>query len=303
MMKMTATGDSILLQGYPEEGYPGLEEIKAYIAKGEARFGNLETNITDWDDDGTTALVNNGTDVAQRLDPGVALADATVGMVIAANGKAYNTVALANTYSTAVAIIAYKGDGEANSSYNTGLAIALNDANDGNTCQWWTTSGTTCVASNSTLSSIISDLKGIEYTNTLANGTCPTTGHDHAAAKAARDYKYDASVDDPGAHPSNTSQWFLPTIGQWKLMLEAINKSMDESFNKTLSTSEQNVFKYTQFATWFSDRGGTNFKANNYWSSVECSEGFAWTMSFYYGFTNVNYKGSTDDYVRPVLAF
>ena len=49
MMKMTATGDSILLQGYPEEGYPGLEEIQAYIAKGEARFGNLETNITDWD--------------------------------------------------------------------------------------------------------------------------------------------------------------------------------------------------------------------------------------------------------------
>ena len=48
-MKMTATGDSILIQGYPEGGYPGFEEVKAYIGKGEARFGNLETCITDWD--------------------------------------------------------------------------------------------------------------------------------------------------------------------------------------------------------------------------------------------------------------
>lgn len=49
MMKMTATGDSILIQGYPEDGYPGLSEIQDYIAKGDARFGNLETCITFWD--------------------------------------------------------------------------------------------------------------------------------------------------------------------------------------------------------------------------------------------------------------
>lgn len=48
-MTMTATGDSILIQGYQEGGYPGFEAVRDYIAKGQARFGNLETCITNWD--------------------------------------------------------------------------------------------------------------------------------------------------------------------------------------------------------------------------------------------------------------
>lgn len=47
-MTMTATGDTILIQGFPEEGYPGLQKIRSYIAKGQARFGNLETCVTQW---------------------------------------------------------------------------------------------------------------------------------------------------------------------------------------------------------------------------------------------------------------
>lgn len=48
-MTITGTGDSILIQGYPEEGYEGLRAVKAFIARGQARFGNLETCVTDWD--------------------------------------------------------------------------------------------------------------------------------------------------------------------------------------------------------------------------------------------------------------
>ena len=48
-MTMTATGDSILVQGYQEGGYPGFHEVRDYIAKGQAKFGNLEICITDWD--------------------------------------------------------------------------------------------------------------------------------------------------------------------------------------------------------------------------------------------------------------
>ncbi len=47
-MTMTATGDSILIQGYQEGGYPGFHEVRDYLAKGQARFGNLETCVTDW---------------------------------------------------------------------------------------------------------------------------------------------------------------------------------------------------------------------------------------------------------------
>lgn len=48
-MTMTAAGDSILIQGYPEGGYAGFDEIRAYLAKGEATFGNLESCLTNWD--------------------------------------------------------------------------------------------------------------------------------------------------------------------------------------------------------------------------------------------------------------
>ena len=46
---LTATGDSILNAGYQEGGYPGFKEVCDYIAKGQARFGNLETCVTNWD--------------------------------------------------------------------------------------------------------------------------------------------------------------------------------------------------------------------------------------------------------------
>ena len=48
-MTITAAGDSILIQGYQKGGYPGFSEVRDYIAKGQARIGNLETCVTDWD--------------------------------------------------------------------------------------------------------------------------------------------------------------------------------------------------------------------------------------------------------------
>ena len=47
-MKITATGDAILTQGYKKGGYEGQEILQNYIAKGDAKFGNLEICITDW---------------------------------------------------------------------------------------------------------------------------------------------------------------------------------------------------------------------------------------------------------------
>jgi len=218
-------------------------------------------------------------------DPGIALSSATVGMVIATNGKAYTNASTANTYSTAAAIIAYKGNGENNSSYNTGLAIALADVSD--THKWYTENSGTCVAQNSDFNTIISDLKGIEYTNKLASATCGS-GHVHAAAQQAKNYSVTT--------PTGCSQWFLPTIGQWKLMLEAMKGS------GTLSTSSQDAFKAAAFATFFSTAGGTNFQASSYWSSVECYTYGAWSMYFLHGYA-LAFSKSNAYYVRPVLAF
>lgn len=40
-----------------------------------------------------------------------------------------------------------------------------------------------------------------------------------------------------------------------------------------------------------------------YWSSTEHSGNHAWELGLTLGYRNFNYKGSTNDYVRPVLAF
>lgn len=219
-------------------------------------------------------------------DPGISLASATVGMVIATNGKAYTNVSTANTYSTAAAIIAYKGNGENNSSYNTGLAIALADVSG--THAWYTANSGTCVAQNSTIGTIISDLKGIEYTNKLANATCGS-GHVHAAAQQAKNYSV--------ATPTGCSQWFLPTIGQWNLMVKAMcGKSAD------LTTSTNNDYKADQFNTKITAAGGTGVQASGYWSSVECNANYAWYMYFNNGDANGSSKYYAI-YVRPVLAF
>lgn len=53
-LKITATGDSILTQGYCEGGYEGQKLLQDFIGKGDARFGNLEICITDWNAWGST---------------------------------------------------------------------------------------------------------------------------------------------------------------------------------------------------------------------------------------------------------
>ena len=44
-MKITVTGDSILLKEIPE-GYTAFEEIRDYICQGDVRINNLEMTIT-----------------------------------------------------------------------------------------------------------------------------------------------------------------------------------------------------------------------------------------------------------------
>ena len=86
-----------------------------------------------------------------------------------------------------IAVVAYLGNGDANTSYTKGLAIALKDA--GSVVWGGYNTSAVCTARDGTVSNLLNDLKGIEYTNKLYSGEC---GHnDHAAAKSAKDFKYD----------------------------------------------------------------------------------------------------------------
>ena len=231
---------------------------------------------------------------------GSALSSATVGQIICSHGKAHAaTTGALSCGGTKVAIVAYKGsagtaDKSTGSGSYVGLAIAMADVSG--THAWYTANEGTCITNgqSSTVGTAIGTTgdfgKGIDNTNRLATAACGS-GHVHAAAQAAKNY------ESTVAHPSGTSQWFLPTMYQWNLMVKAMTgKSTD------LTTSTNNDYKADGFNTKITAAGGTGVQANGYWSSVECTTSNGWYMRFSNGDALSPNKANTY-YVRPVLAF
>lgn len=77
---------------------------------------------------------------ATAYDPGISLASATVGMLVASNGKAYTSANYSTTYGTAVAVVGYKSGSNGyaialvNSSSQTWNEITNNGANKNTDC-------------------------------------------------------------------------------------------------------------------------------------------------------------------------
>ncbi len=242
---------------------------------------------------------------------GVALADATVGMIIAENGKAYTVDNYDASFGKKVAVVAYTGaagrvDSSDGSSGYHGLAIALNDANDGQPCQYFTRGGYQCLE-NYGLKSGEFYGKGIDNTNKLAGGC--GAGHFHAAAQVAKEYKYDASVA-AGAHPTGTSQWFLPTLYQWDLIV----KGMCGDYGDLGGWSSSNDhYTAANFNVKITAAGGTGVKIRTssdyvfrywYWASLESGDkNGAHAIDFYMGRSHNIYKTEDQVLVRPVIAF
>lgn len=189
-----------------------------------------------------------------------------VGRVIGADGKIYDNATAASTASTtAVAIIAYVGnDAETNTTYNHGLALALADANGGNKAAWSSVAANCLGKQYGSWDDPTVDMSGIANTDILVSD-----GHDHDAASAARNY-------NGGTLPAGTSEWFLPSAGQWQKMITAAG-----SYANLVSNA--------------------NLKSENdpYWSSTEKGNGSAWT----YAYGKWDYYGGTSFYVRACLAF
>lgn len=215
------------------------------------------------------------------------LAMATLGDVILADGK----FAVSTTAETKVAMIAYVGSDACEAGdapYNHGLALAMNDANDGNKALWCSATDNQCLTLYDA-GKLTNDMAGIANTTTLVSD-----GHTHAAATAARGFKYDAGVT-AGAHPDGTSEWFLPSAGQWD--------KMNNACKNVLGTKNT----YEDLCDAFSTRGGTNMKtaSTGYWLSTEFSASQAWGYGYglkSYLQVNKNISGG-EYYVRACLAF
>lgn len=221
---------------------------------------------------------------------GHALTSAAVGELIGSDGKAYD-VDYKNDLSSigvkAVAMVAYMGSDACKASdapYNHGLALAMKDAG---TATWCTKSNATCLGNQYTgWDDAKLDMAGIDNTDDLVGHG----SHTHAAAKAARDFQYIASVA-VGTHPDGTSAWFLPSAGQLVKMIDACKNVLG------------NNNSYEDLRDAFSSRGGTNLQSDSYWLSTEHGSNFAWVYKFDTGEGATARKDYYNDAIRPAIAF
>ena len=224
---------------------------------------------------------------------GASLTSASVGQLICSHGKAHAaTSGDLSCKGKKVAMVAYKGDaGGEDSPYNHGLAIALDDAT---TAAWCSQTANTCLDAQATnLASALTTLNGLTATAQLV----ADDSHTHAAATAARNYCYDVSAS-AGAHPTGTSTWFLPSLGQWNIMLKAMTGS-----GVDLSSSSNATYQAANVSPLITAAGGTALSAAHYWSSTEKSATDAWDVTFQNGRSNGADKDTGTHNVRAVLAF
>ena len=226
-----------------------------------------------------------------------AVTSSYVGSVVTTDGNVYATVAAASAASkTAVAVIAYVGTAgsvDASSDTYKGLAVALSDANSGSNCQW-AESFANCLSSSQT-SDIVAALgfkNGITCTSTLTGD-----GHTHAAATAA------ASNNGTTA-PTGTSGWFMPSMGQWNLIVQGLaTKKAGSAVTTDLTFMTENpTYKADNLNSVITAAGGTGFQEDSYWASTEQTHVRAWAMDFWYGYA-LQYAKTTNRYVRSIIAF
>lgn len=216
-----------------------------------------------------------------------------LGWVIATDGYAY---APTTTGITKVAIVAYVGSAgsvdDSSASYK-GLAIAMSDAYGGSTCYLYNDE-MTCVSQTTDMATAIGYKNGISSTATLTSD-----GHTHEAATAAVYNNYNAA-------PSGTSGWFLPSMGQWNLIVQGLaTKKSGYPCTTDLSSTINNTFKSSNLNSVITDAGGTGFQSVYYWSSTDFNTTIAWSAYFFYGIAIDKQKtgGMGKANVRSVLAF
>ncbi len=222
----------------------------------------------------------------------------SVGKVICSNGHIHNKVNAVTCGGVASGIIAYvgsAGDVDANSSTYKGLAIALSDVSS-STSRWCDQNSSNCNYSDyrtTDIATAITLKNGIRATNRLVNNTMDgTSGHTHSAAIAANNFST--------ARPSGASGWFLPSMGQWNLILKGLTGS-----SSNLSTSTNNDFRTSNVNTKITAAGGTGFEYiySDYYSSTEYNYYKAWAVYLGEGKARSDEKNAGGANVRAVFAF
>ena len=260
---------------------------------GVAQGTQVEAKYTGWKLVKSVKAVKK---VAPAAAEGHPLSASEVGEIVCSDGLAYAAADKDNlpTGVTAVAIVAYVGDAgsvDASSSTYKGLAIAMSNANGGSSCGWgdYFTSYN-CVSKSNDIATAIGYKDGISSTITLTSD-----GHYHEAATAA-------ASNNGTAAPTGTSGWFLPSMGQWNLIVQGLaSKKAGSAVTTDISTSGNDTYTASNLNSIITDAGGTGFNGG-YQSSTQYDSDDCWHMEISSGRAS-NYVFYAGDYVRSVLAF
>ncbi len=192
--------------------------------------------------------------------------------LIGADGHIYDTKEEADYYgTTAKATIVYVGTAgsvDASSSAYRGLAIALTDETGSAVDKWGDEMDEVDIASHITMSSALGDLAGISNTAELVKEYGTKDGY---IGKAINQFR----TSTP--HPAGTSDWFIPSLGQWALLLKANGADIpDDSswappFITTTNSDMTTTYGFTQnYYYWTSTEQGT--EAATYLSFINDSK-------------------------------
>lgn len=221
-----------------------------------------------------------------------------VGSVITSDGNVYKKVSDATAANkTAVAVIAYVGTAgsvDASSDTYKGLAIAMSNA-VASGAKWSTEYNNKCLSNQAAnIIAALGDMNGISNTSTLI--AAGHSSHGHAAATAA------ASNNDTAA-PTGTSGWFLPSLGQWNLIVQGLaSKKAGAPVTVDLTESENNTYKAANLNSVITAAGGNELNSDSQWSSTEKDDSNAWRIRFNIGNAEA-YKKDGNIRVRSVFAF
>ena len=189
------------------------------------------------------------------------------GMVIAANGKMYKTLAAANKYSTASGIVAYYGSGavETGQTYQA-IAISLSNLRYNPDFMLYCGQGESCSGSTyGDFATAITTKNGIATTATVnANNSAHSWSHQVTAAASG----------NASPRPEGASAWSVPSLGQWNLIMKGLTDNGSD-----LSTSANAAFSTSNINAKI-PMGADAFTETLYWSCTEKDNANMWVMQF-----------------------
>ncbi|MBQ9547665.1 MAG: hypothetical protein IJV01_00700 [Bacteroidales bacterium] len=222
---------------------------------------------------------------------------ATILNVIGANGKFYkNKAGAVAAGTTASAIIASLGEDTVESGYPHGLAIAMAVA--GGTRKWQGSNG---LANPGQYSTYALALAAKESGSVLSADKNNET--DYPAFYYALNNSITLASGITNAKPSSgTSNWFLPSVYQFNLIIKGLRGTSDNLTNMDNSALRGTDLYYTMTSVGYNSSAPWNSTGNYVLTSTEVSDSQAWTYCSS-GKLEAKNKTGYSGYVVSTLAF